>query len=130
MPGGRYPGLAVELLAAIDRILVRRLGDDDPVPRPAALPPAHPPIADDAGSKARLGRAIYRARRDRDVMFDGHGRLFGEPAWDILLDLYIAYHEKSAVSVSSVCIAAAVPATTGLRHLGSPRRSRPDHARL
>src|SRR3546814_18726533 len=37
------------------------------------------------------------------------------PAWDMLLDLYAACYERRQVSVSSLCIAAAVPATTALR---------------
>ncbi len=41
--------------------------------------------------------------------------LFADPAWDMLLDLYAARLERQPVSVSSLCIAAAVPATTALR---------------
>jgi DNA-binding MarR family transcriptional regulator len=41
--------------------------------------------------------------------------LFADPAWDILLDLYAARLEQQRVAVSSLCIAAAVPATTALR---------------
>jgi DNA-binding MarR family transcriptional regulator len=38
-----------------------------------------------------------------------------DPAWDLLLDLFIAGEERRRVSVTSACIAAAVPPTTGLR---------------
>jgi len=41
--------------------------------------------------------------------------LFADPAWDILLDLKAAGQEGQHVSVSSLCIAAAVPPTTALR---------------
>ena len=58
-------------------------------------------------------RAIIRARRLRDQFFGPD--LFADPAWDILLDLYAAHLEKQRVAVSSLCIAAAVPATTALR---------------
>lgn len=44
--------------------------------------------------------------------------MFGEPAWDILLDLYIAHADGKPVSVSSACIGSAAPPTTGLRWLG------------
>lgn len=64
-----------------------------------------------------LARARYHARRRRSVAFDG-AELFGEPAWDILLDLYIAHAEGKPVSVSSACIGSAAPPTTGLRWLG------------
>lgn len=44
--------------------------------------------------------------------------IFGEPGWDLLLDLYIASHDRKTVSVTSACVAAAVPVTTALRWLG------------
>ena len=58
-------------------------------------------------------RAIIRVRRLRDQYF--RGNLFADPAWDILLDLMAARLEGRKVAVSSLCIAAAVPATTALR---------------
>jgi len=58
-------------------------------------------------------RALIRARRLRDHYF--HGALFADPAWDMLLDLMAARLEGMKVAVSSLCIAAAVPATTALR---------------
>jgi hypothetical protein len=62
-------------------------------------------------------RRAYAVRRRRAAIF-GNPDLFGEPAWDILLDLFIAHAEGKSVSVSSACIGSAVPATTGLRWLG------------
>ncbi len=64
-----------------------------------------------------IARARYKARRKRVAFFQAE-ELFGEPAWDILLDLYIAYAEDKPVSVSSACIGSASPPTTGLRWLG------------
>lgn len=64
-----------------------------------------------------IARARYEARRKRVAVFDRQ-ELFGEPAWDILLDLYIAHAEGKPVSVSSACIGSASPPTTGLRWLG------------
>jgi DNA-binding MarR family transcriptional regulator len=43
--------------------------------------------------------------------------LFADPAWDMLLDLLHAEIAQLRVPVSSLCIAAAVPATTALRWL-------------
>jgi len=43
--------------------------------------------------------------------------LFADPAWDMLLDLLQAESSNLRVPVSSLCIAAAVPATTALRWL-------------
>lgn len=62
-------------------------------------------------------RAAIRARRMRAQFFDGE--LFADPAWDMLLDLFAASLEDRRVSVSSLCIAAAVPPTTALRWIGT-----------
>jgi CheY-like chemotaxis protein len=60
-----------------------------------------------------LVRAFIRLRRMRGQHFIPE--LFADPAWDILLDLTAARLEGRMVAVSSLCIAAAVPATTALR---------------
>jgi hypothetical protein len=65
----------------------------------------------------RSVRAAIRARRLRDQHFASE--LFADPAWDMLLDLYAARLEGRRVSVSSLCIAAAVPPTTALRWIGT-----------
>ena len=62
----------------------------------------------------RLAQALYNLRRKRDSAL-GPRRIFGEPAWDILLDLYIASKRGMEIQVSSVCIEAGVPSTTILR---------------
>ena len=43
--------------------------------------------------------------------------MFADPAWDMLLDLLQAEISQLRVPVSSLCIAASVPATTALRWL-------------
>ena len=58
-------------------------------------------------------RRMLAERRARARFFDE--QLFGEPCWDMLLDLMAARLEEKRVSVSSLCIAAAVPPTTALR---------------
>lgn len=66
---------------------------------------------------AEIARRTYAIRRQRGAIF-GNSELFGEPAWDILLDLYVAHADGTPVSVSSACIGSAAPPTTGLRWLG------------
>lgn len=61
-----------------------------------------------------LARQTYDDRRRRTKIFHSED-LFGEPAWDILLDLFIAAKERRRVSVTSACIGSAVPSTTALR---------------
>jgi hypothetical protein len=60
-----------------------------------------------------LARCIYRSRRSRDRILPNE--LFGEPAWDLMLDLFASECEGRRISVTSACIAASVPPTTGLR---------------
>ena len=60
-------------------------------------------------------RNVIRARRLRARFFSEE--LFADPAWDMLLDLLQAEIAQLRVPVSSLCIAAAVPATTALRWL-------------
>jgi DNA-binding transcriptional ArsR family regulator len=71
-----------------------------------------PPAIDYQVTAAQV-REVIRARRLRDRFFEGG--LFEDPAWDMLLDLLAAQLERAQVSVSSLCIAAAVPPTTALR---------------
>lgn len=61
----------------------------------------------------RLVRAMIAQRQARAKFFDAE--LFSDPAWDMLLDLTAAHAEHQRVSVTSLCIAAGVPATTALR---------------
>jgi len=69
----------------------------------------------DRGAVLLLARELYTERRRRSRYFDTD--LFGEPSWDILLDLYIAACEDRRVPTTSACIGAHVPPTTALRWL-------------
>ena len=62
-----------------------------------------------------FAKAIYSARRLRHDFFPP--AMFADPAWDMLLDLYVARAEGRTVSTSSACLGARVPQTTGLRWL-------------
>ena len=68
-----------------------------------------------------LARRLYQERRLRDASF-GLPDLFAEPAWDILLDLFHAEHAGKRISVTSACLAAAVPQTTALRWVSMMER--------
>lgn len=67
-----------------------------------------PRLRNPSAGAVEEARRIYRLRRMRDQAF-GPG-LFGEPAWDLLLDLYIAASEPRPVSVIATSIAASVAA--------------------
>lgn len=67
-------------------------------------------------------RAIYTARRRRDAMLGTAGQFFHDPAWDIMLDLFIQGEDHQIVSVSSACVGACVAHTTALRCLKAMER--------
>ncbi len=115
----------------ISRMLARMSMESSPAPADIAAPAPSPFIEDchvesprrsfergdsepaRATVTPRDARLVIRQRRLRDELFDA--TLFADPAWDMLLDLYAARLGRMRVSVSSLCIAAAVPATTALR---------------
>lgn len=83
---------------------------------PAIAPIDTPPQAMEKATVAITAtqvRDMLRARRIRADFMPGD--LFADPAWDMMLDLLAARLEQERVSVSSLCIAAAVPPTTALR---------------
>lgn len=108
--------LADELMAIAMRLRGAAANPATPAEN-ATDPLAQSRPARSARSNLALARQTYALRRKRAAIF-GNPDLFGEPAWDILLDLYIAKGEGKQVSVSSACIGSAAPPTTGLRWLG------------
>jgi hypothetical protein len=98
---------------------------DEIMPQGATLhylrPPAHgsrPPMSGSSDTRAeedpilaRRVRAYIKGRRLR--IFPA--ALFADPAWDILLDLFVEELERKVVSVTSACVAAQVPPSTALR---------------
>lgn len=123
----RNSAKAADLKPYADQLMViaQRLRDGEFMEPPRALSSATDAkngqtLADRSASRAgyvEQARRAYAVRRRRAGIF-GSAELFGEPAWDILLDLYIAFGEEKPVSVSSACIGSASPPTTGLRWLG------------
>lgn len=82
--------------------------------RPSGLAAVSAPVADGVPAvEIETVRATIRARRLREKYFAAD--YFADPAWDMLLDLLAAEIAQHRVPVSSLCIAAAVPATTALR---------------
>lgn len=68
-----------------------------------------------ATTSPQFVRRILSARASRRQFFSAD--LFADPAWDILLELYALECEQRRISVSKLCLAAAVPSTTALRWL-------------
>jgi hypothetical protein len=76
---------------------------EEPAARPSS--PADPTLA--------LAKQLIRRRRHRNVVLGD--TFFGEPVWEIMLDLYIAFREGRRVSLSSACMATSVPLSTAAR---------------
>lgn len=70
-------------------------------------------------SLAAAAENLYRFRRRREALMTARfgSDLFADPAWDIILDLYIHNSKNLDVSVTSACAAAMVPITTALRYI-------------
>jgi DNA-binding MarR family transcriptional regulator len=84
-------------------------------PDDAASPDEAAPRRPGEDATLRLARSVYQLRRGRDVLFDQG--LFSEPAWDLLLYLFIRTREGRPTSVSGACRGASAPPTTALRWL-------------
>lgn len=65
-------------------------------------------------AEARVVEYILSARRQRNAVFGD--TLFSDPAWDILLTLYLAHLRGERLATSALCFASGVPMSTALRH--------------
>ena len=72
--------------------------------------------ATSAGRKVAMehARATLARRTSRNELL-GPGRLFREPAWDLLIELFIHQCEQRPLSISSLCIGSGLPMTSALR---------------
>jgi DNA-binding MarR family transcriptional regulator len=80
------------------------------VNRPALAAVGEPDPQDLALKVARALLALHDSR----AKTMGQG-LFADPAWDMLLDLFVAEGEGRRICVSSLCLASRVPASTAHR---------------
>ncbi|MEQ1499493.1 MAG: MarR family transcriptional regulator [Novosphingobium sp.] len=71
---------------------------------------------DDTPFLGRLALEEYRERRRRSKYFESN--LFGEPAWDMMLDLFIAAVAEKRLSITALCYGSGSPPTTALRWIG------------
>jgi DNA-binding MarR family transcriptional regulator len=87
------PDLAAEIRTIIGALRAQTASDPDP----------------------RTLDQLRRARRQRDDFFSA--KLFADPAWDMLLDLFAREIAQQRVTVSNVCFASGAPSTTALRYI-------------
>ena len=67
-------------------------------------------------------RSLFRQRRTRDALFSAG--LFGEPAWDLLLTLYIARCEGRCLSMPSLSRSLDLPLADARERVGALEASR------
>jgi DNA-binding MarR family transcriptional regulator len=87
-----------ELHALVDALPIKPSADQQPVT-----------------TYSQFARLLLRERRDRDLVLLAD--MLGDPAWDMVLDLFAAGEDGKRIPVSSVCLAAGVPPSTALRWL-------------
>ena len=62
-----------------------------------------------------FARRVLRVRQQRNVILGADS--FRDPAWDMLLDLYVQDSGHAGTMISALCIASGVPQTTALRYI-------------
>lgn len=96
---------------------VRRFKQTSAQRVPVRESPAEPKQAVADAELAQKARAILKTRTIRSAVLGSE--LFAEPAWDILLELFVSHIEQTRTPVTSACSASKVPTTTALRCLAN-----------
>lgn len=65
---------------------------------------------------AAIARSEFHNRRRRDSLI--RHDFFADPAWDLLLDLYVEHHRRRPADLAHLCAASAVAPTIALRWIG------------
>ncbi|MBB4859950.1 DNA-binding MarR family transcriptional regulator [Novosphingobium chloroacetimidivorans] len=118
MPSEKLERLTAELIAIAEQMRREYSYREDRGSGDGRIAPPVP-AAERARNQAlgrwgELAEGIYRCRRQRDRLF---GPIFGEPAWDILLDLFVMEAKGMGVPVSSACVASGTSHSTALRQI-------------
>jgi hypothetical protein len=105
--------LAKELNIALRQLYKTNLtifGEDGP-----AVSPFDDATEFDSAALVEVVTTEVNRRKSRQQYFSSI--TFREPAWDIIIDLFLARLLGKNISVSSACIASGVPDTTALQYL-------------
>lgn len=65
-------------------------------------------------SRIALAKWLYWARNSRPDM---DVRMFGEPAWDMILDLYVHQAKGASTNITAACIGSNTPVSTAMRYV-------------
>jgi len=80
-----------------------------------AVAPPPEAFAERDRSLRAIARAAYRSRQERRRHLPE--RLFSEPAWDMLLELFVAALDGKQVATKGLCGASGVPPSTASRYI-------------
>jgi DNA repair protein RadC len=72
------------------------------------------PAAAESDVALENAKATLRRRMLRDQLF-GAPELFGDPAWEMLIDIFIHEGEGNPLPVSSLCVTPSIPMSSALR---------------
>lgn len=117
---GRSLGIEV-----LDHIIVTAayahhlISRDPTATREAAAPftlrsPGSQQTSDDEDLALANARATMRRRLLRQQLL-GAPELFGDPAWEMLIDLFIHECERKPISVTSLCVTPSIPMSSAIR---------------
>jgi len=65
--------------------------------------------------RREFARRVLRVRQQRNAILGADS--FRDPAWDMILDLYVQDAGTAGTMISALCIASGVPQTTALRYI-------------
>ncbi|WP_347567177.1 MarR family transcriptional regulator [Sphingobium sp. BYY-5] len=99
--------------ARVSNVLAILNDEVDRLRHHSASIPVFSPLTDDRLISVAKQYLEIRRQRCEEVP-----DLFQDPAWDILIDLFLSNLNGKRVSVSSACIASCAPPTTALRYIG------------
>lgn len=86
------------------------LPEDDSQP-----PKSGHPASETLQAHAELASRYLKLRARRSAIAGEH--LLSDPAWDILLDLFVGHVRGKNVTITNACIASRRPSTTSLRYI-------------
>ena len=110
------PEEAAHLLSSISAFSARTgCSFSDAVRQLVALAESADPKPGAKRDRRGFARRVLRVRQQRNAILGGDA--FRDPAWDMLLDLYVQDAGSAGTMISALCIASGVPQTTALRHI-------------
>ena len=117
MIGGNPENELREIAAGLSGLAERIRSLSQRVAKPKVMSHSLESIFARADELSAVAEREYKLRRVREAYIACDH--FGEPVWDMLLDLFDHTVRAKPISITSACMAAHCPPTTALRHIES-----------